>query len=97
MPSSLCFLLLFHTIRLNNLLISMDQKAVAVAVVVPVQVRDSSCHYRNDVYCCQNRMVLALVVVDQNLLVHICFQNHSVPICKFKNHEVGISGGLIGR
>ena len=68
-----------------------------VAVVVLVEVQDSSCYHRNDdVYYCQNMMVLALVV-DQNLLVHICFQNHSVPICKFKNHEVGISGGLIGR
>lgn len=59
----------------------MDQMADAdVAVVVLVEVQDSSCYHRNDdVYYCQNMMVLALV--DQNLLmvVHICSQNHSVP------------------
>ena len=75
----------------------MDQKKADVAaVVVLVEVRESSCHYRNVVYYCQNRMMV-LALVDQNLLlVHICFLSHpAVPIYKFKNHEVGISGGLI--
>ena len=86
-------------IHLSNLLISnllMDQMADAdVAVVVLVEVQDSSCYHRNDdVYYCQNMMVLALV--DQNLLmvVHICSQNHSVPIQVQKLLEVGINGDL---